>query len=144
MRKLFLYITLGLLLSAKAYSEVIEKTFQFNCQSLFSGEVKVIVTLSIDDNTGSLKKGKATILNRNERYDYDNLIIDHSSVSVVDLFLDEVTFIQKDKNDIWGFKIARWGKEYELNKFMVGDYKTESPYIFPFDATDYLKCKKLY
>ncbi len=141
MKKLLGIVVLGLFLSMNAYAKIVNKTFQFNCNNVFDSETRAIVTITFDDKTGEIKKGKATLLRGDKRSDYENLISDSSSIGGFENDLYSATFIEKSKTHIWGFQIEGFDKtSYELYKFQVGDYKTKNPYILTGDATDRLKC----
>ena len=144
MKKLLGVVFLSLFLSMNAYAKIVNKTFQFNCNNLFDSETRAIVTITFDDKTGEIKKGKATLLRGDDRSDYENLILDGAHVSGFDNELTQVTFVEKSRTHMWGFIIEGYDERgYELHKFQVGDYKTKKPYILTMDATDRLKCKKL-
>lgn len=141
MKKLLGVVFLSLFLSMNAYAKIVSKTFQYSCNNVFDSETRAIVTITFDDKTGEIKKGKATLLRGDKRYDYENLILDGSSIEGSDNDLYRATFVEKNRTHIWGFIIEGFNKSnYELHKFQVGDYKTKKPYILTMDATDRLKC----
>ena len=144
MKKFLAIIVLGLLWSGNANAKIVTKTFQFKCNNVFDRETRAIVTITFDDKTGKIIKGKATLLRGNERSDYKNLNLDSSSISGSENNLYQATFVEKNRTHMWGFVIEGFNKfSYELHKFEVGDYKTKKPYILTMDATDRLKCKVL-
>ena len=144
MKKLLGIVVLGLLLSGNAYAKIVTKTFQFNCNNVFDNETRAIVTITFDDKTGKIKEGKATLLRGDKRSDYENLILDNSSIEGSENNLFQATFVEKNRTHMWGFIIEGFDKfSYELHKFQVGDYKTKKPFILTMDATDRLKCKVL-
>lgn len=144
MKKIVLGLILALLLSSNAYPKIISKTFQFNCHNVFDSESRAIVTITFDDSSGEIKKGKATLLRGSDRSDYENLILEGSYIYGFENDLSKATFVEKTRTHIWGFVIEGLNKTlYQLHKFQVGDYKTKSPYILTFDYTDRLKCKIL-
>ena len=144
MKKLFLYITLGLLLfSHQSFAKVVKKTFQIRCdtrlQDMTAANVTLIVSLVYEDNRFELKSGKATLVRDSRRYDFNlkNVTGDWTYVDS-NGELSSASAFDRSNTHFWGWSFSAFKKRGILKEFEIANYKT-APNIVRIEEYECLK-----
>ena len=143
MKKLFLYVFLGLILfSHQSFAKVVNKTWQFNCDTRLQDMTAItgmslIVSIVYEDHGFELKSGKATLIKNSKRYDFNEL----GSNTYVDQY-GELSFASafgRSNTHFWGWWLGSFETRVILKEFEIGDYKKRDPFIV--DIEEYA-CQK--
>ena len=145
MKKLFLYVFLGLILfSHQSFAKVVNKTWQFNCDTRLQDMTAItgmslIVSIVYEDHGFELKSGKATLVRDSRRYDF-NLTNVTGDWTYVDSHgeLSSSSAFDRTNTHFWGWGFSAFKERGILKEFEIADYKT-NPHIVRLEEYECLK-----